>query len=184
VTIKKDDARVASVRKMPEEKWVHREDRVRTFYHDYYVHPPTTVVHYNDPYSTFFWLWMWDRCSFDNRAYWAYCHAPGTPYAMDDARYHDLLARDKKLESRIKQLEAEKKARDPNYVPPGVDEDLQYTDDFVNASVNPTAKPYNGPTFGGFLHGLWVFIKWCFYIALTALVVWLLFWFVFIKRWD
>ncbi len=183
VTIKKDDARVISIRNMPEEKWVNRETRVQTFYHNYYHSVPTTVVHYNDPYSTFFWLWLMDR-SVNDRAYWAYCHAPGTPYAMDEARYRDLLAKDKNLEARIKQLEAEKKARDPNYVPPGMDDpDLQYTDDYVNAVVNPQLKPYNGPTFAGFLHGVWVLIKWCFYIALTIAVIWFAVWFVFYKRW-
>jgi hypothetical protein len=179
VTIKKDDARVISVRNMPEEKWVNRETRVQTFYHSYYYHVPPTVVHYNDPYSTFFWLWMLDR-SLDDRAYWAYHHR----YDMDEARYRDLLAKDRALEARIRQLEAEKKARDPNYVPPGMpDADLQYTDDFVNASINPEPKPYTGMTAGQFFHGLWVFIKWCFYIALIIAVIWFLVWLVFYKRW-
>ncbi len=183
VTIKKDDVRVVSIRNMPTEKWVNRETRVQTFYHTYYAHPPVTVVHYNDPYSTFFWLWLMDR-SLNDRAYWAYNHAPGTAYAMDEARYRDLLAKDKALEARIRQLEAEKKARDPNYIPPGMDDpDLQYTDEFVNASVNPHLKPHSGITARQFFYGVWVFIKWCFYIAVTIAVIWISVWLIFYKKW-
>lgn len=180
VTIKKDDARVVQVRNVTEEKWIHREARVQTFYSTYYSHPPLTVVHYNDPYSTFFWLWMLDR-SIDDRARWAYHHR----YDMDDARYRDLLAKDARLEARIRQLEAEKRARDPNYLPPGMDDpDLPYTDEFVNASRNPTLRPYSGPTFFGFLYGLWCFILWCFYLALIVGVIWLFIWLVFYKEWN
>lgn len=180
VTIKKDDVRVIQVRNVTEEKWIHRETRVQTFYSTYYSHPPLTVVHYNDPYSTFFWLWILDR-SLDDRARWAYNHR----YDMDDARYRDLLAKDAKLEARIRQLEAEKRARDPNYLPSGMtDPDLPYTDEFVNASRNPTLKPYVGPTFSGFMYGLWCVIVWCFYLALIIGVICLVIWLVFYKEWN
>lgn len=179
VNIKSDDKRVTQVRSITHENWVHRETRVSTFYSTYYLHPPVAVVHYNDPYSTFFWLWMLDR-SIDDRARWAYNHR----YDMDDARYRDMIAKDKQLEARIRQLEAEKKARDPNYVPTGMTEpDLQYTDEFVNASVNPTPKPYNGPTLAGFFYGVWVLIKWCFYIMLILGLIAGLLWVIFVKEW-
>jgi hypothetical protein len=179
VTIKKNDKRVTSIRNMPEDKWVTRETRVQTFYHSYYSHPPVTVVHYNDPYNTFFWLWMLDR-SVNDRAYWAYHHR----HEMDEARYRDLLAKDRALEARVKQLEAEKLARDPNFVPAGMqDPDLQYTDDFVNASRNPTLRPSQPTNWGAVGRGIWTFIKWCFYIALTGVVIWLLVWLIFYKKW-
>jgi hypothetical protein len=169
VTIK-NDARTTQIRNLPQEKWVTRETRVQTFYHSYYSTPPV-VVHYNDPYSTFFWLWMLDR-SLDDRAYWAYHHR----YEMDDARYRDMLLKDQKLEARIKQLEAENKARDPNYVPSGMgDADLQYTDEYVNAVYNPEPKPYHEVTVYDFFYGLWILIKWLFLIAIIIGIIWFFF---------
>jgi hypothetical protein len=174
VTIKKDDPKIIQIRSLPQEKWVNRETRVHTFYHHYYVNPPTTVVHYNDPYNTFFWLWLMDR-SLNERAYWAYNHRYDP--VMDQARYRDLLARDRALENRVKQLEAENKIRDPNYVPPGIEPDLQYTDDYIDAAMNPQQSGI------GFFHALWVLVKWCFYIAIFISLVAFLVWFIFYKDW-
>jgi hypothetical protein len=130
---------VQQIRSMDRNVYITRETRIYSAYSPYYSRP---LVLYNDPYNSFFWWWMLDR-SLDERAMWAYSHR----YDMDSARYQALLAQDARLETRIRQLEAEKAARDPNYLPAGIDADLQYTDDYVHAVYNPHAEsrvPANG----------------------------------------
>lgn len=176
VPIKPGSPSVSQIREMPEDKYASRKTREQKVFHHYYNTSPSVVHHYNDSYNTFFWLWLMDR-SVNDRAAWAYNHAPGTPNGMDEVRYKELLARDKVLEARVKELEKEKKVRDPTYVPPGLDDpDLQYTDEYVNAVYNPQPK---GMSWSGFFHGLWVFVKWCFYLTLIGGVIYL----VFFKRW-
>lgn len=171
VTINKDDKKVIQIRNISEEKWVTREAREHNVYNYYYSHPPTTIIHYNDPYNTFFWLWLLDR-SIDERARWAYNHR----YDMDDARYRDLLAKDKALEGRIRKLEAEKKQRDANYVPSGIDADLQYTDEYVDAIYNPEPKPFNW-------HWFWTFVKSCFCVVFCIFLIIALIYGCFYKDW-
>lgn len=62
---------------------------------------------------------------------WAYHHRQ----EMDQARYQALLAKDAQLEARIKQLEGTK--RDTSYTPKGMDSDLMYSDEYVEAVYNP-----------------------------------------------
>jgi hypothetical protein len=120
---------------LDQERWVNREYRTRTFYEPYWSRP---VVVYHDSYNSWFWWWLLDR-SLDDRAYWAYNHRAD----MDQQRYRDLLARDAQLENRIGQLEAEGRSVDPTYVPQGVDRDLIYTDEYVNAVYNPQPAASN-----------------------------------------
>lgn len=168
--IKNDDRRVSQIRSMDHERWVTRETREHHFYHHYYGYSGP-IVHYSDPYSTFFWLWLLDR-NLEERAIWAYHHRAD----MDTARYRDLLAKDAKLEARIRQLEAEKVARDPGYVPAGMDPDLPYTDEYVNAAVNPIKKPINWTPVWGFLKG-----SCCVLFSLCGIVFFV--WIIFYKRW-
>jgi hypothetical protein len=157
------------------DKWVNRSTRTEVFYHSYYSRP---IVVYNDPYNSFFWYWMLDR-SLEDRAYWAYHHQ----HDMDAARYNDLLARDAQLAARVRQLEAQKVARDPNYVPPGMEPDLQYTDEYCDSVFNPQPVPRHHSSGSGFFHGLWVVVQWILGIMLVAILLCFLWYLVFEKRW-
>lgn len=93
-----------------------------------YYHP--TVV-YSDPINPFFYGYMMAKMDSDQRAMWAYNHRS----EIDDARYREMCAKDALLDAKIKALEARGVARDASYSPPGVDPDLQYTDDYVKAAT-------------------------------------------------
>lgn len=158
------DAKIQQLRnQLDHEKWVNRDNREREFYHNYYSRP---VVVYHDPYSSYYWWWLLDQ-SLEVRAMWAYNHRA----SMDAARYNDLLARDAQLAARLAQLERDKAKIDPAYTPPGLDSDLQYSDDYVNAVYNPQSSPSNvlGCVCCGF-----------FIISAIGFVVWLF----FFKKWN
>jgi hypothetical protein len=143
---------------------VSRPARTRLIFEPYYSRP---MVVYHDPYSSLFWWWLMDR-SLEDRAWWAYHHR----YDMDSARYQALLASDQQLEARVGQLETQQVARDPNYVPTGLDRDLMYSDRYVAHSYS------NRPT----LLGVWAFrlLGIPTALALCAFFIWLI-WF---KRWQ
>lgn len=178
-------------RQLDYERWANRAQRRQVFYHNYYTGlPPGPVVTvYHDPYSNFFWWWLWSQ-SLDNQARWAYHHR----YTMDDARYRDLLARNQALETKVNELEAQKLPRDPTYRPPGLsDPDLMYNDDYVEAAYNPTPEPEPAPgpepqTATGVVvqrpaverHPFWVLLKVFFVLSMMCLMIWL----VFFKRWG
>ncbi len=143
---------------------VSRPARTRVIFGPYYSRP---VVVYQDPYSSFFWWWLLDR-SLDDRAWWAYHHR----YEMDAGRYQALLASDQQLQARVAQLEAQQAARDPSYVPPGMDRDLMYSDGYVANAYN------NRPTFLGV--GAFFILGVSFVITLCGFIIWLI-WF---KRWP
>jgi hypothetical protein len=134
VKIDPKDKRVESIRNVPHESWANRESRIHSCYNVYYNRPPIfpTAVVYHDSYNTLFWYLLLDK-TLDQRALWLYNHHD----TVDPQRYQYLVSRDAQLEARIKQLEREKVVRDVNYTPPGVDQDLQYDDSFVDAVVNP-----------------------------------------------
>lgn len=164
-TVKVDakDKKIETLRtQLDREKWSNRELRTQNFYQRYSspaLYPP---VYYHDPYNSFFWYWMLDR-SLEERAMWAYCHRSD----MDQARYNALLAKDSKLEARIKQLEANKTAVDPTYVPKGVEPDLAYTDSYVDAAFNPA--PPASSSFLGWTCSL------MFIAMMIAGIIWLVF---------
>ena len=141
-----------------------RPVRVYNVYHYYNTRPWIT---YRDPYSSFFWWWLLDR-ALDDRAWWAYNHR----YDMDPARYQALLATDAQLQARVSQLEAQQPARNPSYVPPGLDRDLMYSDQYVNRAYS------NRPTRGGEV-AFWIFGV-PLAIGFCGFVIWLI-WF---KRWQ
>ena len=122
---------------------------------------------YRDNYNSLFWWWMLDR-SLDDRATWAYHHS----YDMDTSRFQNLLAHDAELAARIRQLEEQQVATNPNYVPPGIDPDLMYTDQHFNRVYS------NRPTASGQI------AFWLLLIPTGIGTAWLLGWLIFFKRWQ
>jgi hypothetical protein len=141
-----------------------RPARMSTVFRPYYSRP---VVVYNDPFGGFFWWWLLDQ-SLENRAQWAYHHR----HTMDSTRYQALVEHDAELEARVRQLEAEKVATNPNFVPAGVDRDLMYSDRYVQRAYS------NRPTTTG---------RVAFWMLTTVAVAgtgFFLVWLVFFKRWQ
>ncbi len=171
------------------EVWRTRPIRIDRYYRPYYGYPPLV---YNDPYNGWFWYWLLAQ-SLDSQATWAYHHR----YAMDQRRYDDLLNRNAELGARVKQLEQNKVARDTSYTPAGLDPDLMYSDDYVDAAYNPqevqadwpSASDPGVPYPGGMVHynvrrtwrTLW---QGLFAIVATFAISFLMIWLVFIKRWG
>jgi hypothetical protein len=141
-----------------------RPVRIYNVFNPYYSRP---VVIYQDSYNSLFWWWLLDR-SIDDRAWWAYHHR----YDMDPARYQALVATDQQLETRVEQLEAQQAPRDPNYVPPGVDRDLMYSDHYVAQSYS------NRPTAAG------VFAFWVLAVPTALGVTGFFIWLIWFKRWQ
>jgi len=141
-----------------------RPTRIYNVFNTYSTRP---WVSYHDPYNSLFWWWLLDR-SLDDRAWWAYHHR----YDMDPSRYQALLATDQQLEARVEQLETQQVARDPNYVPAGVDRDLMYSDQYVARSYS------NRPTRLGAI-AFWV-VAIPGAVAMCGLFIWL----VWFKRWQ
>jgi hypothetical protein len=170
------DARVDNLRRTTTwDNWSTRSARSGNVFVN--VGPPFgySNVYYSDPYSNIFWWWLLSQ-SLDTRAYWAYNHYG----MMDSLRYRDMLDRDKALEARIRQLEAEKVKRDPTYTPSGVDNDLMYNDGYVEAAVNPTVVvPEHAPGSPSHHSGIS-----CLHFVLVAGIVVFLIWFIFFKRWT
>lgn len=188
-TIDPRDRQVDQLRhELSYQRWVNREQRLHTFYGPYYGRP---LVIYNDLYSSVFWWWLLDL-SFENRALWAYHHR----YSMDQARYDSLLARDAQLVARIRQLEQMNLQRDPAYVPPGVERDLMYADDYVDAVYNPqpvaTAAPPPSPPLvlpppsprHQVSSGISALFTWVLTLISIVCIFWLVIWLVFVKRWN
>jgi hypothetical protein len=138
--------------------------RIYNVYNGYYSRP---WVVYHDPYNSFFWWWLLDR-SLDDRAYWAYHHQSD----MDPARYQALLAQDQQLQARVAQLEAQQVARDPNYVPAGLDRDLMYSDQYVNRAYS------NRPTASGAV------AFWLLGVPLALAACGFFIWLIWFKRWQ
>jgi len=131
-----------------------------------YSYRPWVV--YRDPYSSFFWWWLLDR-SLEDRSWWAYHHR----YDMDPARYDALMATDAQLQARVAQLETQQAARDPNYVPPGLDgRDLMYSDKYVNRAYSNRSTT------------LGVIAFWAFGIPMALGICALFIWLIWFKRWQ
>jgi hypothetical protein len=161
------DKKIEQLRnELDHEKWVNRSSRQEIVYHNYYGRPPMI---YSDPYGPLFMYVLLDR-SLDERAAWAYHHQD----SMDAARYRDLLAKDAQLEARVRKMEAEKVQRDPAYSLPGLDPDLQYDDDFVDAAYNAEHPPSSFELLGWVC--LWTFMG----VAIIAIILYL----VFVKEWK
>jgi len=100
-------------------------------------------------------------------ANWMYHHRAN----MDSARYNAMLASNAALSAKISALEASKAAVDPSYVPPGIDNDLLYSDDYVKAAFNPQPAPTSSGWVGTFFTVvIIIFVMIVGWIVLTAFV--------------
>ena len=141
--VKSFDSKAANVAKTNESKMVFQkratyvrppvsapevqEVKRQNFYRNYYADPRIREVHhyhYRDSYNPLFMLWLMDR-SLDERAMWMYNHRD----SVDSNRYKEMVAKDAALEKRMAELEGTGVKKDPNYQPPGVDNDLIYKSD-------------------------------------------------------
>ena len=143
---------------------VSRPTRIYNVFYPYYSRP---MVLYHDPYNSFFWWWLLDR-TLDDRAMWAYHHR----LDMDPARYQALVGSNQQLENRIAQLEAQQTPRDPSYVPPGLDQDLMYSDRHVKQAYS------NRPTASGRI------VFWLLGVPLALGASGFFIWLLFFKRWQ
>jgi hypothetical protein len=165
-------------RKTDSERWAEREIRQRRTYGPYIGMPP---VIYHDPFGSLFWWWLLAQ-NLDTRAHWAYHHR----HEMDEARYRELLRKDAQLEEKIRELEQKGVPRDPKYTPPNIDPDQMYTDEYVDAALNPQPRQPHTPTYphaqpGSSLRDGLRFLARAFVVlAIFAFLIW----FVFFKRWG
>ena len=125
------------------------------------------MVIYQDHYNSLFWWWLLDR-SFDDRAWWAYHHR----YDMDPARYRALVATDQQMERRVEQLEAQQAPRDPHYVPAGLDQDLMYSDRYVEHNYSNRRTTSGMVTF------------WVLAVPMALGVSCIFIWLIWFKRWQ
>jgi hypothetical protein len=161
------DQKIEQLRRdLDREKYANRQLRQDNLYAHYAGRPPMV---YNDPYGPLFMYVLLDR-SLDERAMWAYHHRE----SMDDARYQELLRRDAQLSAKIKELEAKGVQRDPTYTLPGVDPDLQYDDEYVEAAYNGEKEQTDYAWLGWLCLGVVVFVG----------VVFVVYFLVFVKKWE
>jgi hypothetical protein len=161
------DKKIDNLRsQLDHERWVNRDLRQQTFYGSYYSRP---LVVYHDPYPSFFWWWLLDR-SLDDRAMWAYHHR----YDMDPARYQ-LMMKDAQLEARIRQLETQNIARNTAYVPNGMDSDLMYSNEYVDAVYNPAPTQTPVVIHSSNSGAAWTVLKIMFWTGLVVLVLYFVF---------
>jgi hypothetical protein len=172
------DRRVEQLRgQLDGERLVNRELRRQQSFGNY-AYPSYGVPTYRDPYSSFFWWWLIGQ-SLDTRASWAYNHRD----YMDDARYRDLLTRDSQLQTRVRELESQAVRPDPTYTPSGIDPDLMYSDNYVNAVYNPQKPPQTNPAVAARPAGRSIW-RGLFEVALVVALMAGGVWLVFIKRWN
>lgn len=144
-------------RQLDTERYNNRVLREREFYTGYIGRP---VVHYHDPYSSFFWFWLLDR-SINDQAMWAYHHR----YTMSDDRYRDLLAKNSELAHQIHELELKNIERNPSFSPIGLqDQDLMYNKEHVDEVYNSSNSSF-----------LSYFCWTVFIIGIVGFLIWLIF---------
>ncbi|MDO8523366.1 MAG: hypothetical protein Q7S12_03750 [bacterium] len=96
--------------------------RYRGFYAVYYSR---TYIIYNDWINPYWNFWL-----LDNPRYlfmWTYHHR----YEISVERYEALLRENAELAAQIREMEERGVIVDPNYCPPGVDEDLMYSQEYI-----------------------------------------------------
>lgn len=160
------------------ERWANRQSRTDVFYGGYASRP---VIMYSDPYHPLWNYWLLSQ-TMDVMSLWTYHHM----LSMDQARLNALYAQNAGLQARVQALEAQKLARDPTYMPAGVDPDLAYNDGYVNGCFNPHPKDvdeYEYDDDGNSWAGSWW--AWvCLWTPLLILAFLFIFWLIFVFRWD
>jgi len=150
---------VKTVRSIPSEKYEQRPTRVEHHYHHtygdrygYYRSQP--YVYVGGGYSPLFWYAMMDW-DYHRRAEWLYHNQ----HLVNQSLYAEQL-QNAQLRAEIDRLRAENIPINHNYVDPEFkdNQDLMYSDDFVDAAYNPTTTSNN--------FAFWV-IAW---IAISSLV--------------
>lgn len=130
--------------------------RQRQVFGGYYDGRPAPIAHYyNDSFNGWFWLWLLDRPQYHGD--WVYHHRD----QIDPARFEELKKKDATLEKRIAELEAQGVKKDPSYVPPGIEEDLMYKDEYVKGAYEKTKKssfPWFWAVFFPLLVGSFVYL--------------------------
>lgn len=139
--------------------------RNRTVYHVYYnrSYPTYYGGGFGDPFGNpYFWMWLMDRPNY--QAQWIYHHQA----ELDQRRLAALYAQNANLQAQVLALQRQGIAPNPNYAPPGLDPDLQYSQDYVQDSYQHAQEPVvsdNVSSGGGFPWG------WIWFIAFIGLVV-------------
>lgn len=162
--------------RLDQSKWETRQAREDSFYNSYASRP---LIVYNDCYHPRWNYYLMSR-PIDDIAMWIYCHQA----TMDAARISWYYSQNAELRGRVAALEARNAARDPAYIPAGVDPDMAYDRSYVDAAFNPrprveTHYHYEDHRSGFATFCLWVFV----YIPLTILLLWLVCWLATEIRW-
>lgn len=191
-TINPKDPSVDYLRgRLDESRWVNRSQRETVFY-SRYSGPTYPVMVYSDPYHPMYHYWLLDQ-SLNTAALFIICHE----HEMERARVNDMYRRNAQLEAEVARLRSGGARVDHGWYPESDSGDLYFNEQYANASFNPRpkqrteytyAESSGGPTWGGFWRGVWFLIRWCFYIAVTLLVGYLIFrlvaYVLFEKRWG
>jgi hypothetical protein len=173
--VKADSAPVQTVRRhVTHERYITYESRASVFYGPTIYAQP---VYYNDFYSPFLMGYLFSSAvNSHERAMWLHSHRGPD---LDEARYKEMLARDKELEARIRDLEKQGVKPDPDYVVSSMKDnpEFQYSKEFVTSAYNP--ETYFEHSDGGW--GWFCF--WFFIVVLALGVVGVVVYLVFIKEW-
>lgn len=162
--IEPSDKQAAKVRdSLDQNKWSKRTEREEAFYSRYRPTVPL-VVHYSDPYNSMFNYWLLSQ-SLDTMSLYILHHQA----QMDQQRLKDLYARNSDLEARVKALQEKGVQPDESWEPEGVDPDLLYSDEYVDATYNPTAGEVEEYEYGDNRPRWWVVL--IVFIVLIVLFV-------------
>lgn len=177
VKIDPKDKQIENLRgKLDEQRWVNRTQRESSFYGGYSSRP---VVIYNDCYHPMWNYWLLSQ-SVDTMAMFCYHHQ----HSMDAARLNSMYAENAGLRAKVAALEAQKLARDPTYMPHGVDPDLAYNEAYVNAAYNPHPKTVTEYEYAHSGPSVWLVLRWIFiYIPLTIIVILGVYYMIFVYKW-
>lgn len=164
-----DPAATKIVRDLNSDTLSTRTERARKTYGNNYntyntYHYPT----YHDHYSNSFMSHLMTLSLMD-QAMWWYSHRN----YVDQSRYNEALAQNAALKTQIMMLEQQKVTADPNYVPPGIDKDLMYDDEYVQNVYNTQNQI-----------SFWLVIKYTLYVAIPCLIIYIIVYLVFIKDWK
>lgn len=144
----------AKVRSMPPERFNTRSSRREAQFSSIPPAQRTTVINnyggstFGDPFSG---LFMYSLLSMSLHQQSMFHHNHWDSYSAQ--RREALIRENAQLEAELAALKG--KPRDPNFVPEGVDPDLIYSDEFVNAAYNPTPVPVKDDSWG---FGMWFLV--------------------------